>query len=145
MGQARTREDHRAPADPRNDGSRSDLATSRLPGGPGSIEQEPARANHAGRAPISRSDPEIRDEIADWLPQQDQFDSTEIQVLVREGIVMLLGTVPDRESKRSIENFVLGVRGVRELHDQLLVASERPTIEPGGLRSEAPHARVSGH
>ncbi len=88
-----------------------------------------------------RSDPEIREEIAAWLPHQDRFEPTAIQVLVQEGVVMLLGMVRNHESKRYIEEFVLGVRGVREVHDQVQVADELPFAHPGGLRAEAPHAR----
>ncbi len=126
------------------DDARSDLATSHAPGGPGQIEQEPARGVRVGRHGSARPDPEIRDDIATWLSGQDAFDPDQIQVLVQEGIVMLLGVVPDAESKRSIEEFVLGVSGVHEVHDQVQVAREVPFAEPGGLRTEAPHARGPG-
>lgn len=108
----------------RDDDSRSDATTSRTPGGSAQVEQEPGRGNRSGRDPSLRSDPEIRDEVSTWLAAQEDIDDSQLDVLVEERIVVVLGTVGDYATKRRIEDFVRNVRGVREVHDQLLVARD---------------------
>jgi osmotically-inducible protein OsmY len=87
--------------------------------------------------PSPANDPAIRSAIDAWLGQQDDLDPQQVQVLVDTGVVMLLGEVPDYRAKQEMKAFVLGVRGVREVHDQLLV-SDTSARDSAGLRTDAP-------
>lgn len=128
-------------SDDTDDGSRSDLATSQAPGGLGQVEQSPARGHRAAHEHTARPDPAIRERIAAWLAGRDELAAERVQVLVDSGIVALLGEAPDYESKRHLEEFVLTVPGVREVHDQLLVRGDAPYAGAGGLRTDAPGGR----
>jgi hypothetical protein len=69
-------------------------------------------------------------------------DVSQAEVLVSDGLVVLLGTVPDYATKRRVEALCRGVEGVHEIHDQLLVSHVNADAEadPAGLRTEDPHA-----
>lgn len=126
-----------------DDGSPSDLATSRPPGGPGQVEQSPARGHRAQPRHKSVPDDRVAEQIESWLASRDDFDPERIQALVESGVVVLLGEVPDYDAKRRLEEFVLTLDGVYEVHDQLLVRSDAPFAGAAGLRTELPPGRHS--
>ena len=118
------------------EGSRSDLATSRAPGGSNQVEQSPARGRRAGLTYTPAPDRSIVENIHAWLATRDDLDPERVQALVDSGVVVLLGHVPNYDSKRRLEEFVLTVPGVHEVHDQLLVSGDTPFAGSAGLRTE---------
>jgi len=84
------------------------------------------RTGFAGRGPknYQRSDERIREEINDRLTADDSLDASDIEVQVRQGEVTLSGTVPERWSKRHAEDIADEVSGVREVMNQLRLASD---------------------
>ena len=128
------------PQDASDADAKSDAVTSGLPGGGRQVEQEPARGRRVGNDPRPRSDEDLRSELDAMLAGAEEFDPNDVELLVRDGIVVMLGKVPDYESKRTLEELCIAVRGVRELHDQLQVVGETPSQTSDGLRMEAPRA-----
>jgi osmotically-inducible protein OsmY len=110
-------------------------------GGFGSGEPS-SRGRFAGRGPkgYQRSDERLREEICDRLTAHPDVDASDVSVEVKNGEVTLEGSVPDRRSKRSAEDCVEEISGVRQVHVRLRVESksdaERGTTGAGG-HSEA--------
>jgi hypothetical protein len=82
---------------------------------------------HAGRGPRNyrRSDERIRDEACNALTRHGHVDATGIRVEVREGEILLEGTVGSRREKRLAEDAVEAVSGVRDVHNRLRVVESR--------------------
>jgi osmotically-inducible protein OsmY len=78
---------------------------------------------HYGKGPrgYKRSDDRLREEISDRLMQHPQIDASEIEVVVKDGDVLLKGTVEDRYVKRMIEDIAEGVLGVKDVTNQVRV------------------------
>jgi hypothetical protein len=83
------------------------------------------RGPHRGKGPqgFVRSDERVRELVCEALTDDDEVDATHIEVSVKNGEVMLAGTVDDREQKRLAEDCVERVRGVRDVHNQLRIRS----------------------
>jgi hypothetical protein len=64
-------------------------------------------------------------EIHEILTQDPDLDATEIQVEVERGAVTLTGVVDSREAKLLAGELVESVTGVREVHNDLMVAPTR--------------------
>lgn len=78
---------------------------------------------HRGKGPrdYTRRDERILEEINDRLCDNPYIDASEIDVSVSKGILVLSGTVEDRESKRLAEDIGESVSGVKEVENQLRV------------------------
>lgn len=83
-------------------------------------DESPPRRTVYGRP--SRADDELRAELDAALAKADEFDPNRVDVLVADGVVVMLGTVASREIKRRLGELCGHVRGVRELHDQLQIS-----------------------
>ncbi len=68
-----------------------------------------------------RSDDRIRDEVNDRLKQHGRLDASKIAVDVHDGDVALKGEVKSRRDKRTAEDTVESVMGVRDVHNELHV------------------------
>jgi hypothetical protein len=103
---------------------------------------EPQRGRFAGRGPkgYQRTDERLREDICDRLMADPEIDASEMTVEVKAGEVTLDGSVPDRRTKRSAEDCVEEISGVRQVHNRLRVESrsdsERSTTGAGS-HSEA--------
>jgi hypothetical protein len=86
---------------------------------------ETRRGPHRGKGPqgFVRSDERVRELVCEALTDDDDVDATNIEVSVKNGEVMLAGTVDDREQKRRAEDCALRVAGVRDVHNQLRIRS----------------------
>jgi BON domain-containing protein len=78
-----------------------------------------------GRGPRSyqRSDDRIREDVCERLTENPWVDASDIEITVRAGEVTLSGTVRDRTDKREAEDVAERISGVREVHNNLRVAS----------------------
>ena len=85
-----------------------------------------------------RSSERIREDICEWLTDDDEIDASDIEVDVERGIVTLRGSVSDRAQKRRAEDTAERARGVRDVRNQL----ELPTAMVDDLSERA--SRSSG-
>jgi osmotically-inducible protein OsmY len=91
-----------------------------------------------------RPDNMVRQELYDLIEHADDVDMSQAEALVSDGLVVLLGSVPDYETKRRIEGICRKVKGVHEVHDQLLVLNVNADAEPAGFHTEPPRAGFRG-
>ena len=76
---------------------------------------------HRGKGPqgYTRSDERIKEQVSEALSDDDQIDATHIEVVVKNGEVILTGTVEDRRQKRLAEDCIEHLPGVRDVQNQL--------------------------
>lgn len=89
--------------------------------------QEPGVRSYRGKGPAgyTRSDERIRETVCEILTEHDQIDATNIEVTVKNGEVVLSGTVEDRRQKRLAEDVVADVSGVKDVQNQIRVSAEK--------------------
>jgi hypothetical protein len=99
------------------------------------------RPSYKGRGPkgYQRSDDRIREEICDCMTDDSMLDASEIVVEVKQGEVMLSGSVTSREQKRRAEDVADRICGVRDVSNQLRVMRE-----PAGHSWAPDSSRASG-
>jgi len=74
-----------------------------------------------GRGPrgYTRSDDQIRADIADRMAEDSMLDATDVEIRVEHGEVWLQGVVANRSARRLAEHIVDSVTGVRDVHNEL--------------------------
>jgi hypothetical protein len=79
--------------------------------------------NFAGRGPKGyvRSDERIREEVCEKLTAHSEINPRGMEVKVSEGLVTLEGVVESRQQKRSIEDLVDEVIGIKDIHNHLTI------------------------
>jgi osmotically-inducible protein OsmY len=84
------------------------------------------RPSHRGKGPknFTRSDDRIREQVCEALENDHNIDASEIEVEVKNGEVILKGTVDDRNIKRMAEDCVLQLSGINEVQNQLRVGKQ---------------------
>ncbi|MEW5850505.1 MAG: BON domain-containing protein [Myxococcota bacterium] len=75
-----------------------------------------------------RSDERIHDDVVAVLTAHPDVDASEMEVVVREGEVTLLGAAPDKLTARLAEDAASRVRGVTQVFAHL---SYPPTVVGG--------------
>src|SRR5687768_7655381 len=87
------------------------------------VPQKRKPGPHRGKGPrdYTRGDERILEDINDRLCDNPYIDASEIDVSVSKGVVVLSGTVEDRESKRLTEDVAESVSGVTEVENTLRV------------------------
>jgi len=80
---------------------------------------------HRGKGPMgyARSDERIREMVCEALTDNDNVDASNIDIVVKNGEVMLTGTVDDRQQKRLAEDVVERCPGVKDVSNQLKIGS----------------------
>lgn len=107
---------------------------------------DPMRGPHAGRGPAGyrRSDDAIREDVCQRLCDHGWIDASDVQVRVEDGEVTLEGTVERREEKRLAYDVADAVRGVRDVHNRIVLRApgEAPKGRPrqGGKPEARPEA-----
>jgi hypothetical protein len=98
------------------------------PQGYAPVARTPAQAYgyagaYAGRGPrgYHRSDDRICDDINEALTRSPDLDATDIEVIVEEGEVVLIGIVDSRQAKRLAEDLADSVGGVSDVQNQIRV------------------------
>jgi len=88
-------------------------------------EQDRIRSGHRGKGPkgYKRSDERIKEDISDRLGDDPYIDATEIEIVVANGEVTLLGSVNDRMDKRRAEDLAERVSGVQNVENRIRVKS----------------------
>ncbi len=80
--------------------------------------------------PVRRSDREIKANVVDRLRKNAFTKDHTIRVDVKEGVVVLQGTVASRVAKRSAGDDCWDVEGVADVSNQLQVTDSRAVSEP---------------
>jgi BON domain-containing protein len=101
---------------------------------------------YSGRGPrgYRRSDDRIRDDINDLLTLSPDLDATEIEVIVEDGEVILLGTVDSRQAKRLAEDLAESASGVQDVQNQIRVQRDTSRQEGSGSASSRSSSGTSG-
>jgi osmotically-inducible protein OsmY len=106
--------------------------------GYGSYGSRESRAqNYTGRGPrgYQRGDDRIREDICDRLTEDPHIDAADMDITVKNGEVVLAGSVRTREEKRFAEDLIERITGVREVNNHLKVRPADDVI--GTARSGA--------
>lgn len=76
---------------------------------------------HFGKGPKGwkRSDERIREEVNEMLMRDRHVDASDIEVSVKDGLVILKGTVLDRQMKREAELCIEDIHGVSDVRNEL--------------------------
>lgn len=85
-------------------------------------ERHAARGHHvAGRGPKGRwrSDQRILDDVAERFARCEHADATDVSVEVREGVVRLEGSVPQRHMRWTLEDLAAEVVGVVDVENHI--------------------------
>lgn len=82
---------------------------------------------HRGKGPsgFTRSDERIKEMVCEALTDNDQVDATHIDITVKNGEVVLSGTVEDRHQKRIAEDVVEQCSGVKDVQNQIRVGADK--------------------
>ena len=88
---------------------------------------------HRGKGPqgFTRSDERIREAVCEALTDDEHLDATHIEVVVKNGDVMLTGSVDDRPAKRMAEEIAERLPGVKDVQNQLRVGGPQQGNQPG--------------
>jgi osmotically-inducible protein OsmY len=90
-------------------------------------------------SPVDRDDSRLKARIIEQLRLDPLIPAADIEVLVEDGRVVLLGSVPDARAGRRAQTLVARVRGVEAVDDRLQPARDRQREKPAGddaLRAE---------
>lgn len=100
--------------------------------------------SHAGKGPkgYQRSDERIREHVCEVLTDSHDIDATHIEVTVKNGDVILSGTVEDRNTKRMAEDHVWQLSGVKDVQNNLKVGN--PSSSAGVGRNETEMTTPNG-
>jgi osmotically-inducible protein OsmY len=96
--------------------------------------------SHRGKGPLgyTRSDDRIREAVCEALTEDHHVDATHIEVVVKNGEVILTGSVADRRQKRAAEDCAEAISGVHDVQNQLRIQDReriRGNQSPGGAVS----------
>jgi hypothetical protein len=72
-----------------------------------------------------RSDERVREDVCDRLYHSLDLDSSDVEVRVQNGEVILTGSVPDRSMKYRIESMIEDVSGVIDVTNQIRVKQQQ--------------------
>ena len=103
-----------------------------------------ARGSFRGRGPkgYRRSDERIREDVCDYLTEDDRVDASEIEVTVQGGEVTLAGSVSSREEKRRAEDLVENISGVRDVQNNLRIGAAQ---RESGARTQGSEPSIPHH
>lgn len=109
-------------------------------------QQSMRMGEYAGRGPkgYQRSDERIGEEVNERLMWHGEVDASDIEVEVKNGIVTLSGTVPDRNQKRMAEDAAENVSGVKDIQNNVRVSRESGEGSRQGNRERGQSSRSSG-
>jgi hypothetical protein len=103
-------------------------------GRPSGVGQSGRFGSFAGRGPrnYQRSDERIREEVNERLTDDPRIDASDIDVEVRSGEVILHGRVDERRDKRTAEEIVENLPGVKDVRNEIRV-EQHPAAQEGSI------------
>jgi BON domain len=101
-------------------------------------QRREGQQSFAGRGPqgYKRSDERITEDINEELTQDPELDASDVNIEVRNGEVVLKGTVPDRESKRRAEEIAESCSGVKDVMNQIRIKREESSESENASRRD---------
>lgn len=93
------------------------------PTGSGAGDQRPGHHRGVGSRTYQRSDERIREDVSEALTDDHHVNAADVEVSVRDGVVTLSGSVPDRAQKRQAREVADSVRGVKDVRNDLQIRS----------------------
>lgn len=77
--------------------------------------------DHRGKGPRNyrRTDARIHEDVCDHLLVDGSVDATDLDVIVKDGVVILEGSVPERAMKRYAEDIALEIPGVNDVENRI--------------------------
>jgi hypothetical protein len=101
-----------------------------------------AQKNFIGKGPrgYQRQDARIYEDACEALTREPSVDASGIEVEVREGVIILSGSVPDRPTRRWAEACVEDLTGVLDVNNKLRIM---PQDEAGTLGMIKNQSRLS--
>jgi hypothetical protein len=90
------------------------------------LRRDEAPVSYRGRGPqgYTRSDERLLETVCEQLTDDPQIDASDIEVEVKQQVVTLRGSVPDRRTKYAVEDLVENA-GARDIENQLRVKAFR--------------------
>jgi osmotically-inducible protein OsmY len=88
-------------------------------------ERQRERERRRGPKNYQRSDERIYEVLAERLMESAHLDSSDVTVTVRDAMVTLEGTVPERWMKHAIENVAITSWGVTDVENRVRVPRQR--------------------
>lgn len=84
-------------------------------------EEPPDLGQRARRGPegFRRSDQRILDDVAERFARSEHVDPSDVSVEVRDGMVVLEGTVPQRYMRWTLEDLAAEVLGVKDVANRI--------------------------
>ena len=108
--------------------------------GYGRLTASDRQESHFGKGPkgYKRSDTRIQEDAQEALTHDPDVDASEIEVSVKDGLVTLSGSVPERKMKRLAEDCVEIVSGVIDVRNEISTSSGLSSFFSGsGTKTEA--------
>ena len=90
-------------------------------------ETKPGPFAGIGPKGYKRTDERILDDVSERLMEDGHVDASDIEVAVREGEVILKGSVPNRYMKRRAEDVSASALGVKDVQNQIRVREPENT------------------
>lgn len=86
--------------------------------------------NFAGKGPkgYRRSDKTIFEDVCDTLKLSPGIDASQVEVSVKDGVVYLNGTVPDRRTKKLAELEIENISGVDDVQNLLRFRQDKKDL-----------------
>ncbi len=93
---------------------------------------------HQGKGPkgYQRSETRIMEDVCDRLTEDDHVDASDIEVQVQGNVVVLSGTVRNKQQKRHAEDIVESVSGVQNVENRLRVQGHEPVTQSATVSAE---------
>jgi osmotically-inducible protein OsmY len=98
-----------------------------------SVRDLPQDAQHRGKGPKGyvRTDERITEDVNEKLTDDGYVNANDIEVQVRNGDVILSGTVQSRQEKRRAEDIIERVSGVKDVENRIKVISRNTNTNNG--------------
>jgi len=86
---------------------------------------------HAGKGPkgYRRSDDRIREDVCEALSSHPEIDASDMEVDVKDGVVIFTGSVESRLVKRMAEDLIENIPGVADVRNELYFTNG-PVLSP---------------
>lgn len=85
--------------------------------------------SHRGKGPrnYKRSDDRLKEMVCDMLCDNPEVDASDIEVNVKDSVVILTGNVADKNSKRLAEDLASDIAGVTDVENRIRVTQQQRT------------------
>lgn len=112
----------------------------------GMLDWEDDRGPFYARGPkgYKRSDDRIREDLCEIIFRQGYIDASDVEIIVETGVIRLVGTVPHRHDKRSLEQMAERIHGVDEVRNELRIRRDHRHDGGGFGRYEQHHQPHNG-